>query len=68
MVFFLNRYANQLTEMIPPQRIFEQLNPYVQRNATKYFMLNLSDLRPYPLGSYLISRYLWNPEVTNHHL
>eukprot|EP00117_Sycon_ciliatum_P034473 scpid76468/ scgid26304/ len=49
-VAMLNGHANQVTEMVPPSRHFDQLGTLVQKGRrTKYIILNTSDLRPVPL-------------------
>eukprot|EP00117_Sycon_ciliatum_P039994 scpid74399/ scgid29458/ len=49
-VAMYNGNANQLTEMVPPSRHFDQLGTFVQKGRrTKYIILNTSDLRPVPL-------------------
>ncbi|HXF27347.1 MAG TPA: glycosyl hydrolase 115 family protein, partial [Bryobacteraceae bacterium] len=41
--------ANQLTEMVPPARIEEELGRAVRAGATEYLLDNTSDLRPVPM-------------------
>jgi len=41
--------ANQLTEMVPPSRMYENVGAMVKKNATSLFILNTSDLKPVPL-------------------
>jgi hypothetical protein len=45
-VAMLNGRANQLSEMVSVQRIYEQLTRYQKAGATAYFLLNTSDIRP----------------------
>ncbi|HEX4154994.1 MAG TPA: glycosyl hydrolase 115 family protein [Acidobacteriaceae bacterium] len=45
-VAMMNGRANQLTEMVPVNRIYEQLGRYQKAGATAYFLLNTSDVRP----------------------
>ena len=52
---------SQLTEMVPPKSFYDQLKFFVKANATSYFMLNLSDLKPAAFMVDTIMRYLWNP-------
>ncbi len=42
----MNGRANQLTEMVPVERIYSQLGRYIKAGATHYLLLNTSDLRP----------------------
>eukprot|EP01130_Rhizamoeba_saxonica_P004585 TRINITY_DN1874_c0_g1_i1.p1 TRINITY_DN1874_c0_g1~~TRINITY_DN1874_c0_g1_i1.p1 ORF type:complete len:804 (-),score=122.61 TRINITY_DN1874_c0_g1_i1:873-3284(-) len=53
--------ANQLTEMVPPSRMFQQLEPFIKKGATSYAMINLSDMRPVPLSISIMYDFLWNP-------
>jgi hypothetical protein len=41
--------ANQLTEMVPPARIERELGRAARAGATEYLLVNISDVRPYPL-------------------
>jgi hypothetical protein len=41
--------ANQLTEMAPPERIGREVARAARAGATEYFLVNVSDVRPYPL-------------------
>lgn len=41
--------ANQLTEMVPPERIGRELGRAARAGATRYLLVNVSDVRPYPL-------------------
>jgi hypothetical protein len=45
------------------RRAFNGLYCFFAKNATSYAMINLSDLRPAPLGSEAAYRYLRNPIV-----
>jgi len=49
-VAVMNGRANQLTELVPVERIFSELGRYIQAGATQYLLLNTSDIRPVPLG------------------
>jgi hypothetical protein len=66
-IAMLDGHANQLTEMIPPRRIYQQLGHFVKRNATKYCIINVSDVQPYPLTARAISQFMWNSkDLINH--
>ncbi len=57
----LNGFSNQLTEMVPPSRIFEQIANFIAKaKSTYYFILNVSDLKPVPLSSLAVSKIIWN--------
>jgi glycosyl hydrolase family 115 (putative glucuronidase) len=45
-VAMMNNRANQLTEMVPVDRILSELGRYIKAGATQYMLLNTSDLRP----------------------
>jgi hypothetical protein len=45
-VAMMNNRANQLTEMVPVDRILSELGRYIKAGATRYMLLNTSDLRP----------------------
>jgi hypothetical protein len=42
----MNFRANQLTEMVPVERIDAELGRYIKAGATNYMLLNTSDIRP----------------------
>ncbi len=44
-----NGLANQLTEMVPLARIERELGRAARAGATGYLLVNVSDVRPYPL-------------------
>src|SRR6185312_14118056 len=48
-VAMMNGRANQLTEMVPAERIFSELGRYIKAGATHYLLLNTSDIRPVPM-------------------
>jgi hypothetical protein len=45
-VAMMNGRANQLTEMVPVERIFAELGRYIAAGATQYLLVNTSDIRP----------------------
>lgn len=45
-VAMMNSRANQLTEMVPVQRIYSELGRYIKAGATHYVLINISDIRP----------------------
>jgi len=49
--------------MVPPRRIYEQIGNFVKKNATSILMINLSDLRPAPLGTLAVMQFGWNASV-----
>ena len=54
--------ANQLTEKNPPDLMAAQLRPFVERGATKYFLINVGDIRKVPLTTAADMKFAWNPE------
>jgi len=64
-ISMMNGRAGQLTEFIPPYRIFANVWQFYIRNATAYGMINLSDLKYVPLTAEAVFRYLWSPSSFN---
>jgi len=61
-VQMLNGNGGQLTEFVPPSRIFEQLSAFVRKaRSTSIFVLNLSDLKPAVLSAAAALRFVWDP-------
>lgn len=58
----LNGQANQLTEAVPPRRIFSELGRFVKADATEFFLVNVSDIRPAPLSTDAAMQFVWNAE------
>lgn len=56
----LNGSANQLSELVSPSRIYQELGRFVDAGATEFFLLNLSDVRPVPLSSDCTMRFVWD--------
>jgi hypothetical protein len=53
-------WFNQLTEMVPPARIYQELGRFIRADATEYFLLNLSDVRPVPLSTDCAMKLAWD--------
>jgi hypothetical protein len=54
--------ANQLTEMVPVDRIIAQFTPVVQQSkATNIMIDNVSDLKPVPMTTEALLRFAWDP-------
>ena len=64
-IAMMNNAAGQLTEFIPPARIFANVWQFWKRAATAYGMINLSDLKFVPLTAEAIFRYMWSPDAFN---
>jgi len=52
---------NQLTEMVPPARIFGQLGELAKKKATKLLQINTSDLRAVALTLKAVMKFAWDP-------
>ncbi|MGH9613334.1 MAG: glycosyl hydrolase 115 family protein, partial [Bryobacteraceae bacterium] len=52
--------ANQLTEMVPPAHIEEELTRAVRAGATEYLLDNTSDLRPVPMTTREVMELAWS--------
>jgi hypothetical protein len=58
-VAMMNGRANQLTEMVPVERIFSELGRYIRAGATDYLLVNTSDIRPVPLTIKAVMETAW---------
>ena len=58
-VAMMNGRANQLTEMVPVDRIYEQLTRYQKAGATAYFLVNTSDIRPVAMTTRAVMDAVW---------
>ena len=58
-VAMMNNRTNQLTEMVPIERISDELGRYEKAGATQYFLVNTSDIRPYSLTIRAVMDYVW---------
>jgi hypothetical protein len=58
-VAMMNGRANQLTEMVPVERIVSELGRYVKAGATQYVLLNTSDIRPVPMTIKAVMDFAW---------
>jgi hypothetical protein len=57
-----NSMANQLTEMVPLERIQSELGRAAKANATEYLLVNTSDLRPVLMTTRAVMDLAWNAE------
>jgi hypothetical protein len=55
-----NSRANQLTEMVPLERIQRELGRAAKAGATEYLLINTSDLRPVTLTTRAVMELAWN--------
>ena len=58
-VAMMNFRANQLTEMVPVERIDSELRRYIKAGATHYLLLNTSDIRPVPMTMKAVMDIAW---------
>jgi hypothetical protein len=58
-VAMMNGRANQLTEMVPAERIMSELGRYIKAGATHYLLLNTSDIRPVPMTIKAVMDIAW---------
>ncbi|HZP05294.1 MAG TPA: glycosyl hydrolase 115 family protein [Terracidiphilus sp.] len=58
-VAMMNGQANQLSEMVPVDRIQEELGRYIKAGATSYFLVNTSDLRPVAMTARAVMETAW---------
>ncbi len=58
-VAMMNARANQLSEMVPVERIFSELGRYINAGATQYVLVNTSDIRPVPLTLRAVMDVAW---------
>lgn len=59
-VAMMNNAANQLTEMVPVERIFSEMGRYQRAKATSFFLLNTSDLRPVTMTARAAMDFAWS--------
>jgi hypothetical protein len=57
-----NSRANQLTEMVPLERIQRELGRAAKAGATEYLLINTSDLRPVTLTTRAVMELAWNAQ------
>lgn len=56
----LSGWHNQMSELVPPERIYREVGRFVQAKATNFLLINTSDLRPVPLSTDCLMRFAWN--------
>lgn len=62
-VAMMNNEANQLTEMVPVERIFSEMSRYQKARATSFFLLNTSDIRPVTMTARAAMEFAWRGAV-----
>jgi hypothetical protein len=58
-IAMMNGNANQLSEMVPVERIDEELGRYIKAGATAYILINTSDLRPVAMTARAVMEAAW---------
>lgn len=58
-IAMMNGRANQLTEMVPIERSFSEIGRYIKAGATKYFLVNTSDIRPVTMSARAVMDAVW---------
>ncbi|HEX3967981.1 MAG TPA: glycosyl hydrolase 115 family protein [Edaphobacter sp.] len=58
-VAMMNGQANQLSEMVSPAVIQEELGRYIKAGATSYFLVNTSDIRPVAMTTREVMDAAW---------
>jgi hypothetical protein len=58
-VAMMNNRSNQLTEMVPVERIYSELGRYIKAGATEYVLLNTSDVRPVSMTTEAVMDIAW---------
>jgi hypothetical protein len=53
---------NRSTEGVPPSRFYSELKRYVEKGATKYAIINVSNIYPTAMSVEAISDFLWDAE------
>lgn len=56
----LNGGSNQLSEMVNPGRIYDEIGRFARAGATSFLLVNVSDVRPVPLSTDCVMRLAWN--------
>ena len=58
-VAMMNGQANQLSEMVPVERIQEEIGRYIKAGATSYILVNTSDIRPVAMTTRALMETAW---------
>ncbi len=56
----LDGLSNQLSELVPPSRIYQEVGRFIRAGATEYFLLNVSDVRQVPLSTECAMKLAWD--------
>lgn len=58
-VAMMNSAANQLTEMVPLDRLLSETGRLTQAGATQFYLVNTSDLRPVTMSARAVMEAAW---------
>lgn len=58
-VAMLNGEANQLSEMVPVDRLLDETTRYADVGATQFYLVNTSDLRPVVMSAKAVMEAAW---------
>ena len=58
-VAMMNGRANQLTEMVPVERIYSEFGRYIAAGANYYMLVNVSDIRPVTMTTRALRDAAW---------
>lgn len=64
-VAMLDGNANQLSEMVPVSVMEEELGRYIKAGATKYLLINTSDIRPVAMTTEAVMNIAWGGVPTS---
>ncbi|MDR3183478.1 MAG: glycosyl hydrolase 115 family protein [Planctomycetaceae bacterium] len=56
----LNGRANQLSELVPPSRIYHEIGRFVKADAAAFFLVNVSDIRDVPLTTDCAMKFVYD--------
>ncbi|MCM2374907.1 glycosyl hydrolase 115 family protein [Aporhodopirellula aestuarii] len=59
-VMMMMNTQNRTTEGVPPARFYSELKRYVEKDATKYAIINVSGIRPAAMSVEAITDFLWD--------
>ncbi|MCG8310743.1 MAG: glycosyl hydrolase 115 family protein [Cytophagales bacterium] len=57
---YMGRSNNQLTEMVNPDIIYNQIGRFIRAGATEYILVNVSDIRPVPMTTDCVMKLVWD--------
>lgn len=58
-IAMMNNEANQLSEMVPLDRLLSETTRFAQAGATQFYLVNTSDLRPVTMSARAVMEAAW---------